>query len=164
MNKILTANLSGTFPAMLKRDVYTRRTATCHRHATPECRYLQSSRIYTYMRGPSTGDGRTSVHTTRALPVRIRKVHTPDKIPELHFVWNCNFAGFTYGSSFHPASHPPTARSPPCRLFRCRLFLHWSARGVHYINVNASTGVSPRGEWRYMWRFSLGKQQAAARV
>jgi len=105
-------------------------------------------------------DGRTSVHTTRAR-VRIRKVHTPDKIPELHFVWNCNFAGFTYGPAFHsaPAHLPPSSPSVSTAAF-----LHRRARGVHYINVNARAGVSPRDEWKYMWRFSLGKQQAAARV
>ena len=68
------------------------------------------------MRESSTGDGQTNSHTMRALPVRIRKVHTPDKIPELHFVWNCNFAGFTYGPSFHPRILPLPARSLPAVL------------------------------------------------
>lgn len=167
MNKILTANLSGTFPATLKRDVYTRRTATRHRRAIPECCYLQSFRIYVYIRiyiyiyarGPSAGDGRTSAHITRALPVRIHKVHTPDKIPELHFVWNCNFAGFTYGRSATP-SRPPVPPAPSLPLPFCIggraacIISTWMRRGG---------GGEPAG-WAgdICGVFSLGKQQAAA--
>lgn len=58
--------------------------------------------------------------------------------------------------SLHP--HHPFSR------LSLATFLHRGTHGVHYINVNAREGDGrcPRGGRRYMWRFSLGKQQAAA--
>lgn len=67
------------------------------------CRYLQSfPDIWIHVWAFCANDRRTSTHTTCAHPVRIREEYTSDKIPELHFVWNCNFAGFTYGSYLPP--------------------------------------------------------------
>lgn len=59
----------------------------------------------------------------------------------------------------HPSLHQPPLVSPAA-------FLHRGTHGVHYINVNARKGEGgcPRGERRYMWHFSLGKQQAAVRM
>lgn len=53
--------------------------------------------------------------------------------------------------------HPPSSRPYCLHRLSSAAFLHRRARGVHYINVNARTGASPRDERRYMWRFLSGK-------
>lgn len=114
------------------------------------------------MRESSTSDGRTSAHITRALPVRIHKVHTPDKIPELHFVWNCNFAGFTPGRSFYPRIHPLPARFP-CSVSSVAFLLVEGARRALY-QRECVRGRARGASGDIYGVFSLGKQQAAARV
>lgn len=111
---------------------------------------------------------RASAHTTRALPVRIREVHTSDKIPELHFVWNCNFAGFTYGPSPLPARSPghPLSPSYPFHLFRCLSTSGVRARAQRALYQHECARICwpTRGERRYISTrgVSLGKQQSAA--
>lgn len=83
------------------------------------CCYLQSfPDIWIHVRTFCANDRRTSAHTTCAYPVRIREEYTLDKIPELHFVWNCNFAGFT---PTFPISLPSFSLHPPTPLSSLRL-------------------------------------------
>lgn len=106
LNKILTANFFSFWADAWDffSDVKTRPFYMTHSDGdlSPSCyiyRYLQSfPNIWIHAWTFCANDRWMSTHTTCAHPVRIREEYTSDKIPELHFVWNCNFAGFTYGS------------------------------------------------------------------
>jgi hypothetical protein len=89
-----------------------------------------------------------------------------DKIPELHFVWNCNFAGFTYGTR---ATLPPLL--PPLSPPAPSVASHVGSRvRAHCVNVNARTGRESSnreggggGDELRPWRFRSGKRILAGK-
>lgn len=120
----------------------------------PGCTCVHKIHTYVYRnsgRGVETfraaSDGRTGrAYQACASRSNSRGAHTTsDKIPELHFVWNCNFAGFTYG---------PFLSVPPSFLFlpfssssRCLSTLD-RARGMlhelHHLNMRADGRIAAR--------------------
>jgi len=166
----------GLLPAVLKRNVYTHQTVSVTLHLSAVI-YNLLARTYVHkihmyagaLPRPRGGGGwRPSAHEVMDR-ARIPGARLPfefaccahsvvDKIPELHFVWNCNFAGFTYGiRATLPLLLP--ALSPPASP----LLSHVGSRVRAHCIMNARAGREGSnregGGWRRItWRFRPGKR------